>query len=186
MNILTLKFSFYQNDIFKRSKYFLISNSKITNSEYLYRFGYEATKETVKILQGMIDGSLEWTEHEWAAADLFYVVSGKEMSRIENHEIWDNTNDCWTVLGNYKTKDLLDLLKEWKTFQEKYSLPENYTSIAKKAFEIIKKEPLQYDKYKNGTNSIFEVVIDNIHVIIQVEDMKEFELSSDEYVEQIK
>jgi hypothetical protein len=186
MNFLTLKISYYQNDFFKRSRVLSCGNDKIINSGYLYRFGYSATKETVKILQEMIDGTLAWKEHEWAADDLFYVVSGKELSRIENHEIWDDANECWTVLGNYQTKDLLDLLNIWKDFQEKYSMPENYKAIAKNAFEIIRTEPLQYDKYKNGTNSHFEVIIDNIHVIIQVKDMTEFELSLDEYVEQIK
>jgi hypothetical protein len=186
MNFLTLKIFHYQNDFLKRSRYLFCYNDKIINSEYLYRFCYSATKETVSILQGMIDGTLAWKEHEWAADDLFYVVSDKELSRIENHEIWDNANDCWTVIGNYPTEDLLDLLKTWEDFQRKYSISENYKAIAKKAFEIIRKEPLQYDKYKNGTNSHFEVIIDNIHVMIQVEDMTEFELSSDEYIEQIK
>jgi hypothetical protein len=186
MNFLTLKISHYQNDFFKRSRYLFCYNDKIINSEYLYRFGYSATKETVAILQGMIDGTLAWKEHEWVADDLFYVVSGKELSRIENHEIWDDANDCWTVIGNYPTKELLDLLNAWKDFQEKYSIPENYITIAKKAFEIIRKEPSQYDKYKNGTNIDFEVMINNINIIIIAENMSEFELSSDEYVEQIK
>jgi hypothetical protein len=186
MNILTLKFSYFRNHLLKRSKYFFISNDKITNSEYLYRFDNEATKKTVNELQGMIDGTLAWTETEWAADDLFHVVSGKELSRIENHELWDDVNDCWKVLAHYPTKDLLDLLKVWQAFQEKYSIPENYKAIAKEAFEIIRVEPMKYDKHKNGTNSHFEVEIDNIHVVIQVEDINEFELSPEEYITQIK
>ena len=37
-------------------------------------------------------------------------------------------------------------------------------TVLKKAFEIIRTELSQYDKYKNGTNIDFEVMINNINV----------------------
>ncbi len=173
---------FNRDKISKRLIRFGFNYKPIPYLHDLCRHELSATQSVVQTLKGMLDGSLLYMEYEWGEEPC-HVISNTKTSLIEDTEIWDEQNECWKVLGIVDTKLLLYIMEQWKTFQEEYRNPEGYTKIVKEAFELIKKNPDKYDKY--DTKVSFEVQIDNIYVCLQILDDKEFELSADEYIQEI-
>jgi len=138
----------------------------IPNSSYLRNCNQSYTDEIIQHLEKILSGDLN--EYEWGQ-ERIYITSNKYNSQIE-----DMIHD--ECLGTYSTSVLLEVMRKWKLFLQKWNDINYMNEKLKIAFQDIILSPMTYHvsenfyKIQTDTNVSFNLILSDSDLLLTPEE----------------